>query len=237
MCPFYIIGHNPNTMDVVHNYLSRGANAIEPDINIISGTNKLCVSHDEGNESTIGIDDYFSQINNLLALYSNLSLIYLDCKTPTLNFGNEILQSVRNNLGSKLKIVLSVASITEAEIMFPPVIPTLQDNEYLLIDEENDPLAVLDFFKLIDAKRFGYGNGDSVPLLPTDIFFPHIKKSIIQACQLRDQKEFDFVFTWTFNSKFNQKRFLNTGVNGMIVDLKGFPCIPGLDNIISILKG
>lgn len=232
----YIIAHNPNTIDVVHNYLSRGATAIEPDINIISGTNKLCILHEEGDANTISIDDYFAQLNDLLPLYPHLSLIYLDCKPATLTMGNEILRSVRTHLGSKLKIVLSVASIKEAQAMFPPVVSSLWDNEFLLIDEENNPMAVRDFFKSIGAPRFGYGNGDSVPLLPTALLFPHIKNSIKQACQLRDQGEFDFVFTWTFNSKFNQKYFLNAGVDGIIVDLEGFPCIPGLDNMKKILR-
>lgn len=232
----YIIAHNPNTIDVVRNYLSRGANALEPDINIVSGTNKLCISHDEGDANTISIDDYFSQINDLLDIYPDLSLIYLDCKPSVLTMGNEILQSIRNNLGSKLKIIISVPSIKEAKIMFPSLISSLQDNEFLLIDEENDPIAVRDYFKSIGASRFGYGNGDSVPLLPTALLFPHIKNSVKQACQLRNQGEFDFVFTWTFNSKFNQKYFINVGVDGIIVDLEGFPCVPGLDNIKTLIK-
>ena len=232
----YIIAHNPNTIDAVHNYLSRGATAIEPDINIVSGTNALCISHDEGDTNSISIENYFSQLNDLLPLYPHFSLVYLDCKPAALTMGNEILQSVRTHLGSKIKIVLSVASIKEAQTMFPSVLPSLQENEFLLIDEENDPIAVYDFFKSIGAPRFGYGNGDSVPLFPTALLFPHIKNSIKQACQLKDQGYFDFIFTWTFNSKFNQKYFLNAGVDGIIVDLEGFPCVPGLDNIKSILR-
>lgn len=231
--PIYIIGHNPNTIDDVKEYLINGANAIEPDINVVKGTNRLCISHNTGDGNTIDINDYFSQINQ----FKNLSLVYLDCKPPIVNRAEEILQYVRSNLSPNIKIVLSVASIKEAQVMFPPVALSLKNNEYLLIDEENDPVAVSKFFKSIGAPRFGYGNGDSVPLLPTTIFFPHIEKSIRTACWLRDRGELGFVFTWTFNSKINQKFYLNIGVDGMIVDLKGFPCIPGLNNIKSVIAG
>ena len=236
MKPIYIIGHNPNTIEDVKNYLGGGANAIEPDINVASGSSKLCVSHEQGNENTISIDAYFSQINDLLEVYPHLSLIYLDCKPNVVGRGKEILQSVRTHLGSKLKIVLSVSSIKEAEIMFPSLVHDLQENEYLLIDEENDPVAVSQFFESIGAPRFGYANGDSVPLLPTPIFFPHIEKSIASGCWLRDEGKLSFVFTWTFNSKFNQKHYLNLGIDGIIVDLNAFPFIPGLKNIVEILN-
>ena len=235
--PIYVIGHNPNTIEDVHNYLRLGANAIEPDINLVSGTNNLCVSHDSGDANTISLDHYMAQLNQLLVLYPNLSLIYLDCKPSVLGMGKEILQSVRSNLvGANLKIVISVAKIQDAQQMFPAIVGDLKENEYLLIDEENDPMMVHEFFKSINAPRFGYGNGDSVPLLPTTIFFPHIEGSINQACMLRTQKELNFVFTWTFNSTYNQEFFLKTGVNGIIVDYNGFPCMPGLSNILNIIR-
>lgn len=234
--PIYIIGHNPNTIDSVHEYLKYGANAIEPDINVVSKTNRLCVSHDTGNDSTISLDDYLKQLNQLTELYPNLALIYLDCKPSVIGLGKEILQSVRANLSSTIKVVVSLASIKEAQVMFPSIVSDLRDNEYLLIDEENNPEAVVAFFNSIKAARFGYGNGDSVPLVPTDLIFPHIRTSISQACAIRDNAKLGFVFTWTFNSQLNQKSFLKAGVDGVIVDLKGFPCIPGLSNVLKIIR-
>ncbi len=238
--PIYVIGHNPNTIEEVYKYLRLGANAIEPDINIISGTNTLCVSHDPGDANTVSLDQYMSQLNQLLVLYPNLSLLYLDCKPTVLGMGKEILQSIRSNLlvgnGVNLKIVMSVAKLQEAQQMFPSIVADLRDNEYLLIDEENDPKAVSDFFKSIGAARFGYGNGDSVPLLPTTVFFPHIEGSINQACLLRTQKDLGFVFTWTFNSTQNQDFFLKAGVDGIVVDYNGFPCVPGLSNILNLIR-
>lgn len=233
---FYIIGHNPNTIASADEYLSNGANAIEPDINIISGTDKLCVSHEEGDSNTITLENYFFQLVQLKN-FSNLTLVYLDCKPSVIHRGLDILTTVRKYLDPHVSVVLSVSSIDEAKVMFPSLVLELQANEFLLIDEENDPVAVSNFFHSIGSFRYGYGNGDSVPLIPTTIFFPHVEKSIVAACKLRDQGNLGFVFTWTFNSKHNQKFFLNAGVDGMIVDLKGFPCIPGLDNIKSLLKG
>jgi hypothetical protein len=237
MKPIYVIGHNPNTLAEADAYLSRGANAIEPDINIISGTNQLCVSHGEGNKDTITIDDYFTGLSKLKS-HNNLALVYLDCKPAVINYGKEILEAVRRHLASDIKIVLSVASMPEAKI-FPPLVwdgGSLRDNEYCLVDEENDPQAVANFFKGWGVKRFGYGNGDSVPLVPTTIFFPHVETSIRKACWMREQGDFSFVFSWTFNSTTNQNYFLKAGVDGIIVDLNGFPCVPGLSNMLGIIK-
>lgn len=236
MKPIYIIGHNPNTIKDVHDYLKLGANAIEPDINIISNTTNLCVNHDEGNANTISLDDYLKQLNQLLEMYPNFSLIYLDCKPTVIGMGIEILHSIRINLDPKIKVVFSVATVEEAKVMFPPIVHDLRTNEYLLIDEENDPELVANFFRTIGAIKFGYGNGDSVPLLPTDVFFPHIRESISKACELRKEQRLGFVFTWTFNSKLNQNSFLSAGVDGVIVDLNGFPCLPGLFNIQDIIR-
>jgi hypothetical protein len=46
--PFYIVGHNPNTIADVHAALDAGANAIEPDVNVYDDhEDQLCISHEE----------------------------------------------------------------------------------------------------------------------------------------------------------------------------------------------
>ena len=42
--PFYVVGHNPNTIHDVLAALDAGANAVEPDINVYHDRpNELCV--------------------------------------------------------------------------------------------------------------------------------------------------------------------------------------------------
>ena len=36
--PVWVIGHNPNTLDEVRNFLDAGANAIEPDVQLDQAT-------------------------------------------------------------------------------------------------------------------------------------------------------------------------------------------------------
>ena len=48
MRPFYVIGHNTNTIANVHDVLDAGANAVEPNIQWDDDNHDLIVAHDAG---------------------------------------------------------------------------------------------------------------------------------------------------------------------------------------------
>ena len=59
--PFYIVGHNTNTMTQVRAALDAGANALEPDINVYSARpGDLCISHGEGSSSAPTLVDFLT---------------------------------------------------------------------------------------------------------------------------------------------------------------------------------
>jgi glycerophosphoryl diester phosphodiesterase len=243
--PFYIIGHNPNDAGLARAFIEGGANAIEPDVNVYAdGTGRLCISHDEGSPGASSVDAFFQALNQLASEQPHFCLVYLDCKTQvaTPEHATALLASVRQYLtvgdGDDLKVVISVPSLHEANVMFPAIAAGLRANEALMIDEENDPAAVARFFRRLGVTQQCYGNGDSVPLLPTEPLFPHVMSSVQSACQLRDAGYGPrWVVGWTFNTQVNQRTLVGYGADGIIVD-RGDAIRPnGLENLKQVLAG
>ncbi len=238
--PFYIIGHDANTIDLARQFISRGANALEPDINVFANDPAhLCISHDEGDGDALEIATFFDGLNLLAREHPELCLVYLDCKrgAATPEHAQALLATARRRLtgpgADDLKLVFSVACIADAAAMFPAFAGGLRANEFLMIDEENDPTAVARFFRDdLNVGNHCYGNGESVPLLPTDPFFPHVDSSLQEACALRDRGDGPrWVVAWTFNTQTNQRHLLRYGVDGIVVDVPGGLYPDGLGNL------
>lgn len=73
--PFYVVGHNPNTIALATAALESGANAIEPDINIYSDGSGLCVSHDEGHQSAPSLETYLTDLHEISIAHPELALV------------------------------------------------------------------------------------------------------------------------------------------------------------------
>jgi hypothetical protein len=243
--PFYIIGHNPNTIHLARQFIEGGANAIEPDVNVFAhDESRLCISHDVGGPDADDIETFFRALNQVASEQPHFCLVYLDCKqkVATPEHARTLLDAVRRNLtvgdGDDLKVVISVPSIDDARAMFPAIAGALRSNEALMVDEENDPAVVARFFRRLQVQNHCYGNGDSVPLLPTEPFFPHVTSSIEAACKLRDSGFGSrWVVAWTFNSRENQAAFIRFGVDGIIVDLPDAVLPNGLKNLEGLVAG
>lgn len=243
--PFYIIGHNPNTADLARQFIAGGANAIEPDVNVFKHDDgRLCISHGPGESDAIDVKTFFSVLSELASEYPHFCLVYLDCKPAVAapSHMRALLDAVRRYLtvydGSDLKVIFSLPSLLEAHKAFPAIASALRPNEGLMVDEENDPLAVARFFRRHNVTNQGYGNGDSVPL-PTEPFFPHVEPSLKRACQLRDASAGsgpNWVIAWTFNTTANQEKLIDYGVDGIIVDLPDAVLPDGLGNIKELIK-
>lgn len=91
----------------------------------------------------------------------------------------------------------------------------LKDNEWLGVDQNTSAKDVNTFFTSAGIKNFTYGNGISVPLIPTTLY----KKKIQEAITLRDSgSSFSMVYVWTVNSKSSMRTYINLGVDGLITD-------------------
>ncbi len=146
--PFYIFGHNPNTVQLVHDDLNRGANALEPDVSVLASD--ICSGDPTDSRNLVTCDtdvpgcvcsgvtyllDWLKDLHsNVLAAqrgdvgsnpaYAGLALVVFDCKTPADVDGNgtNILNAVRtylnDGLPTPLNIVLSAPDIASGRRLF-----------------------------------------------------------------------------------------------------------------------
>jgi len=129
--PFYIIGHDPDDIEDVKEYLSLGANAIEPDVNIYaSNPSRLCIGHGPklgtggSSDSAPSLEEFLGNLHKIARDHPQLALVYFDCKelVATPELGKAILNAVRTNLIGTgedkvdLNIIVSVASLKEGAI-------------------------------------------------------------------------------------------------------------------------
>ncbi len=99
--PFYIIGHNPNTISDVRLALAAGANAIEPDLNVYSNNPAaFCISHFEGDDEASSLIAYLDELHAIVVENAQLALIIFDCKSAVSSSeqGYQILMTIRKHL-------------------------------------------------------------------------------------------------------------------------------------------
>ena len=230
--PFYIIGHDPNRISDVVEYIERGANAIEPDVNVYKhDPTTLCVDHGPdiggpGSDTAPSLVQYLTELREVAIRYPQLALVYFDCKplAATAVHGQTLLHTIRTCLIGDgedripLSVIISVAKLDDVEI-FQNIRTQFRPREAAMIDQENDPLEVSDFFTALAISNQCFSNGISVANCASPLFAPHVRPSIEQACALRaSHGAIRFVATWTVNDPQAMARYIAMGVDGMIVD-------------------
>jgi hypothetical protein len=219
--PFYIVGHNPNTLAEVREALAEGANAIEPDVNVYEDRpGELCISHGEGDADAPSLAAYLKGLHELAAAPgSPLALVVFDCKpavaTPAL--GERLLNAIRQFLtfDLALTVVISVGKIAHGSI-FDRIAGALRAREGAMIDAEDDPAEVAMYFRNRGIAHACYGNGISAF---NGILGPRYRETIEHACLLKAaQFEPRFVYAWTVNDDDEIHEYLRIGVDGLISD-------------------
>ena len=210
-------------------YLSLGANAIEPDINVFS-SGELCVDHGPklwsgpSPDSAPSLVKYLTELRTVALDFRNLSLVYFDCKPPVAKAGHgaDLLEAIRTQLIGdgrdrlNLSVIISVADLSE-QLIFQNIAGDLRPGEALMIDQDNDPGAVCKLFTDLRARKQCFSNGISVENGESWLA-PHIRSSIEQACALRASGRISLVTTWTVNDADLMSEYIKIGVDGMIVD-------------------
>jgi glycerophosphoryl diester phosphodiesterase len=224
--PFYLCGHNPNSFDLVEQALAEGANALEPDVNVFQRrANELCISHGgtlgtgQGDDDEPALVPFLRFLRQQAERYPQLSLIVFDCKpaTNTPEHGVALLRAIREHLtdATRLPIILSVAATANAA-MFDAIAPMLRDREGLMVDAENDPVAVSNMFVQRGVTHQGFGNGVSVL---NSVLGPNVRPSMERACALRaETNQPRFIYVWTVNSHELEREYIRIGVDGIISD-------------------
>src|SRR5262245_5966179 len=219
--PFYIIGHNPNTIDEVKEVLKAGANAIEPDVNAY--TNKpgeLCISHGTGADNAPSLVAFLKDLHDVAFNNPKLALVVFDCKPgaalAVANYGADLLGAIRTHLtyDIPLNVIISVATFADTAIFNNMDIHNLGPREGVMIDEENDPLAVSNSLGQADHQCFGNGIA-----FWNNILGPNIRPSLEHACKLRaSDNRLKFIYTWAVNNDEHQREYIRIGLDGIITD-------------------
>ena len=132
--PFYVCGHNPNTIAEVKEALAQGANAVEPDINVYKdGSGRLCISHGEGDEDAPSLEQYLKDLHTVAVANPQLAFVIFDCKPGSVSpeNGRAILAAIRKHLTYDLKIsfVISVAMFESVRQMVSQAIDSKRQAE------------------------------------------------------------------------------------------------------------
>jgi glycerophosphoryl diester phosphodiesterase len=115
--PFYVIGHNPNSLENADAVLRSGANALEPDIQV-NHQGKLVVAHDPwpAHSSPLRVETYLEALVDWSQKrHPQLALVVFDSKLADRVLGGQLLGFARRWLRpAGIKYVISVGSLSMA---------------------------------------------------------------------------------------------------------------------------
>lgn len=217
--PFYIVGHNPNTVADAVKAVNGGANGLEPDVQVYEDDSaRLCISHGTGEPSAPTVAAYLDGVHDQLG-GTGLSLVVFDCKSEatSADHGFELLMTIREHLtfDNDINVIISVGKLDEGGF-FDRIIDILGPREGLMVDAEDDPGAVTNYFTSRGLTHQGYGNGIS---FMNFVLGPYYRYTLEAACGIRAQAgRPSFIYVWTVNAHDELREYIRIGVDGIITD-------------------
>jgi hypothetical protein len=228
---FYILGHNPNTLQEVANFLRAGANALEPDICFDEDKpDRFFVSHGSiGSNKFIPENSLVTYLTGLREMLTdpannfNLSLIAFDIKTPSFDI-NEFIRIVFDNFSNfavcdGVALLITVGSL--AHINFLNSYDQTKANVAIGIDEEKRPQDVEAGFKAQAQKTFTYANGNLIPTIKFGLFKSMMIARSLQAAG--NGLSFKLIYAWVLNRESYIRSYLDLHIDGLIVDVETVP--------------
>jgi glycerophosphoryl diester phosphodiesterase len=223
--PFYVMAHNPNTISDVRDALANGANCVEPDVNVYDDTtDQLCISEAgiTGN-STAGssaplLVGFLNDLRQAAMDFPQLALVVFDTKSPAVSAVNglTLLSAIREHLtaDTDLNVIISVASLSETA-MFDSIKNRLRPREGLMVDSENDPIAVSNLFLSAGVANECYANG----ITHESILGPNVRPSMERVCEFRAALgRTKFIYVWTVNDDDHMREYIRIGVDSVDTD-------------------
>lgn len=237
--PFYVIGHNTNSMEEIRGGLASGLNAFEVDIQDDDDGN-LFINHEPVRPTPRGfrvpprLPEFFGELAALVGSSpgADISLLILDCKVSSGNQARRLLDEVHEHFPASLNlpIIYSVPKVAAARTFFPPISGLLHPRELLMVDEETSVKRTAKFFSdSLDEQRSGYGNGSAV------FATPDLPSQMDAAVAFRAIENVRFVYAWVVNRESDVREFARIGVDGVLVD--GFSARTLVQTIESGLNG
>lgn len=229
--PFYIFGHNPNTIDDVNAALDAGANGIEPDVNIYVFSGRLCISETSvpavvpgGTPWAPSLEDFLDDLHGVAVRRPQLALVVFDCKAgaSTPAHGATLLREIRTRLthDTNLRVIISTADRQHTGI-FDNIRSALGPHEGVMIDSDNSPVTISEWV-FADVENQCYGNGVA-DIFRNPALSPNIMPSIEQACALRvSHGRLKFIYTWSvgFEDREGMREYIRIGTDGIIAGFR-----------------
>jgi hypothetical protein len=191
--PFYVTGHNTNTMQEVRDAVNAGANAIEPDLNYDALTDTLIVSHDaiplgpshHAKVEAARFDKFLAELAQFATEPGNgrnLALVYIDSKIEGGRLGQRTLEFVHaayDRAGLTLPTIYAVGSLSMTTF-FDTMGPNLRPYEGAIVDEDDNANIVDAVLKSKRVARRSYGDGIA-PWLPG----PNVRTSVERGLAIK----------------------------------------------------
>ena len=225
---FYIIAHNPNTVEEAAEFLKNGANALEPDV--VHSDGKFYISHSELKTyaDCPTVEEYLQQLKQLVIENNyNLALIVFDIKNTDFDI-NRLLHVIVTNFSGGFcdGVALLLTHSDDTDFLIKC------DNQYsnvgIGVDETNTPPSEVEsIFRNAGHKNFSYADG-----ITTFLTKPGVYTNIVKAQECRDANEnvsFKLIYTWSLQREASMRKYLNTYIDGIFVDV---PYVKKLKNLV-----
>ena len=227
--PFYLIGHNTNSIDEIREGLAAGLNAFEIDVNR-DADDQLYVAHDFVAAPLLEVlgamppklDVFLSELRQLAVSPegAGIALVIIDSKITSAALGAEIARSVRAHLTDNaqlLPVIYSVPKVGDAETFFQQIHASLMSKEGLMIDEEDDAALVSKVFHALGVRHACYANGITT-IAGIGLPSPNLAAEMEAAVALRAAGELRFTYPWVLTRPDTMAEFMRLGVSGVMVD-------------------
>lgn len=215
--PFYIIGHMCNNLAKVKWAVNAGANAIECDINFADADSEeeFEVYHDF-TDTAVPIKPFLKDVASFLKTQPQVAMVYFDLKDADANRAERLLGIIRTHLSDVVPVHVIISHAHFAgRGFFIPIKDAIRDpGEGFIIDMDDSPQGVRDFFIGEGIVRHGYGNGVMASGIPWNI-----PLSIMEGVAIKwSEGTIRWVGTFTLASKVSMRDYIAKGVDGIIVN-------------------
>ncbi len=226
---FYIIGHNPNTIESVDSFFKMGANAIEPDICYHDDMPEKFYVHEDIEQipnfiehlfhgKFLSLKEYLKQFKQYIRNNPqyDFKMFAFDLK-PDYNYDiNDLYKIIREDFSDEFPKVKIITTVTTPKAMeFLSNLKEQRPNEAMGVDERAEPEEIRDFFKDKNFK-YTFGSGSSFFEPDKDKY----RDRIHRALEMRDKGDFKYVHSWCVNEEEDMKTYLDIPhcLDGIITD-------------------
>jgi hypothetical protein len=230
--PFYVIGHNPNTLEMAELALLSGANALEPDVIVLpagavglpfflSDPTGMVIYHDNVSLTArvpLTLEEYLEGVHALAKIHKQLALIQLDVKPQAAKKenGQKILDAVHQHLNYDdvmLNVIINVGNRVPDAELFTDIYSQLGEREGVSVDGEDNPALVVAALAPAEGGNIGYGDGTLGP-------GPNLPKAIDWGSFLKASWGFPRTIAdvYTIANGDMMDFFIEAGADGIIPD-------------------